>query len=409
MFSQSHSRVYKPVGLFPLSPTLDLSASTTLHLYQLPFFSASTMKFSAATLLVAASLGLAAPAPQQDASNSDFIYQLQASAQNNNFNQQLFTDGSNIYYGPQTQNVAANGQPLVAINVYMDNNGALQSTDNQNRFVSVGENNRMQMTDRQRGRWNMRNNRNNNNDVSLRFNDEQRFLACPVQNSGRDNNGQWNSGRSRSDSRSRAANRQDWNNRGNQQDDQVYQVYVNNAPCDNPVELSLNGQKRGRRNNRQNRNGRNRDRKQAREFSDENIEATIVLRVNGVTRQNAMYSPVFNQDGRMYTQMQRDNHDFSNLNGNNQFRLSQEGQIIDTRSQQYAQLGQNQQLSMTIDQNQGLLFTVDDSGSLQYNDKQFLACDAGNNGLYEVRPAGAGGAAAACANARAIVIQIEQQ
>ncbi|KAG5359739.1 hypothetical protein CJU90_5579 [Yarrowia sp. C11] len=387
------------------------------------------MKFSAATLLAAATLGLAAPAPQQDASNSDFIYQLQAAAQNNNFNQQLFTDGTNIYYGPNTQNVAAQGQPLVAINVFMDSNGNLKSSDNQNQYLSVGDNGRMQMSDRnQRGRWNM--NRQSNDDVSLRFNNEQKFLACPVQNYG--NNRNYN-GRSRSNSRSRnkreedksetAAARNDWNNNNNywnsnnnnwnqQQNNGVFQVYVNNAPCDNPVELFLNGQKQGRRNNqnyrndRYDRNGRNYARD---ESSAESADATIVLRVNGMTRQNAMYSPVFNQDGRMYTQMQRDDHQFANRYGNDMFRMSQDGQIIDTRSQQYAQLGQNQQLTMANNQNQGLLFTVDVNGNLQYNGNQFLACDAGNNGLYEVRPAGAEGAAASCTNAQAIVIQIDRQ
>ncbi|AOW07455.1 uncharacterized protein YALI1_F26757g [Yarrowia lipolytica] len=374
-------------------------------------FSASIMKFSTTTVIVAATLGLAAPAFQQDASNSDFIYQLQVSDKNNQFNQQLFTDGTNIYYGPRNQNTAPQGQNLVTITVFMDSNGNLQSIDNQNRYVSVGSNGRMQMSNQHRGRWNVQTNRNNNNDVSLRFDNNPKFLACPVQNynSGSRSRGkreESESAAARKDHQNNWNNNQNWNNQNGQKDNQVYQVYVNNAPCANPVELSLNGQKRGRRNQWNNRNNRN----VARDVSTETPEATIVLRVNGVTRQNAMYSPVFNQDGRMYTQMQRDNHHFSDdQHGNNMFRLSQDGQIIDTRSQQYARLGQNQQLSMTNNQNQGLLFTVDINGNLQYNGNQFLACDTGNNGLYEVRPAGAEGAAASCANAQAITIQIDQQ
>lgn len=411
------------------------------------------MKFSTATLIAAAGLVAAAPAPQQNAQNSDVIYQLQAATQNNQFNQQqLYTDGDNIYYGPQQQNVAANGQPLVAINVYMDNNGAMQSTDN-NRYVSVGDNGRMQMSDQRRhGRWNMQNNNNQDNqDVSLKFNNDQVFLACPVQNSNNNNNGGWGNqnnwnnrdrsrGRNKREESETAAarkDRQNWNNQNqgwNQQqnNNQVYQVYVNNAPCANPVQLSLNGQRRGRRNGRNNQKGRNNKRDTDDDEDDETndsddseeAQATIILRVNGNSNSgnsNQMYSPVFNQDGRMYTRMgqmdfqgQHQNNMFQNgmFQGhqmNNYMYQMHQGRLQDMQSRQYAQLGRNQQLSMTNNQNQGLLFTVDIMGNLQYNDNQFLACASGNDGLYEVRPTGAEGAAASCTNAQAIVIQIDRQ
>ncbi|KAG5360419.1 hypothetical protein CJU89_3484 [Yarrowia sp. B02] len=445
------------------------------------------MKFSIATVATFAALGLAQQSGNQmmqtgnqmqqsgnqmAAANyqwpvSDFMYRLQANREGNTAGPQvMYTDGQNVFLGTQQGHTSPNGQPLVEIMVFFDTHGNLdlsrsspqsQQLMQQNRFLSADQQGAMQLSSQASGKWEYSSRNGDMSDVALRFNQNQQFLACPVQQSrqqGQDQQRQQQSqqqqwaqderqnlqqqgqqrqnaqqqtqqqdnehqkrdvrqqqqddrqllqvrpGQQNQQTQQQQQNQQNQQQQNQQQQNQqqqnqqqqnqqlrnsdMYQVYINNAPCENPVKLSLNGQRQ---------NG------QA-HYSD------VILRVIAPSGE-IHYSPVYNQNGRLYASSeQRPGQEAHAMRS----QLSYQGQLIDTQTRQFATLGQNQQLALADADNVRMGqkgFSVNNQGYLNFNNLQFLACNAGNN-VWEIRPVGAEGASSGCPDGQTISIRVEQ-
>ncbi|KAG5368157.1 hypothetical protein CJU90_0348 [Yarrowia sp. C11] len=387
---------------------------------------------------------------------SDFMYRLQGTQEGNTATgpQVMYTDGQNIFFGTQQSHTSPNGQPLVELMVFFDTQGNLdlsrsspraQQMMQQNRFLSADQQGAMQLSSQASGKWEFssRNGNGDMSDVALRFNENQQFLACPVQQQrqqGQDQQRQQQTQQQQGQDQQRQqqTQQQQWaederqnlmqqgqQRQGNEQqkrdirqqqaqdqnlqqvrpqqqqqqqtqqqqtqqqgqqrqNSDMYQVFINNAPCENPIKLSLNGERQ---------NG------QA-HYSD------IILRVIAPSG-DIHYSPVYNQNGRLYASSeQRPGQQVNAMRS----QLSYQGQLVDTQSRQFATLGQNQQLALTDADNVHMGakgFSVNNQGYLNFNNLQFLACNAGNN-VWEIRPVGAEGAASGCSDGQTVSIRVEQ-
>lgn len=322
------------------------------------------MKFSVLTLSLA-SLSLAAPQHQhldnsRGLSNihdyawpqSDYTYQLSGHRDNRRYD--MTTDGRNMYLGSGE----LNGHRLHQVNVFIDVKGDVNidgSNHGKNRYVSVDAKNRLVPSNRANRRLNLHRNQDNYRNADLRYSDQNRFLACPV-------------------------------DAYNQNSANLHQVYVDSAPCANPITVNVNG---------------NLNRGYSR-YQDSR------LRIVGSNRQFFNDPNVYHNDGRLMLidnrqHQQTTNHQYQPWNG----QLSYRGQLVDDQGR-FVQLGNQASLRFTDRNNvrQGLTGFQFRNDRLTYQNQGFIACQTAN-GMWELRPTGVENAAQACNNPQYVEISME--
>ncbi|KAG5363051.1 hypothetical protein CJU89_2195 [Yarrowia sp. B02] len=327
------------------------------------------MKFSTTTVALAAALGLAAPARGDyygdsrysvsgiDQSlyqwpQSDYVYQM--AAQRDNRNIAMRTDGRNLYFGDARD---VNGSPLREVNVFVDVKGDLNIANdgtNSARYVGV-DNGRLALSTRRNNNLNFQ--RYGDDRVSWRYNDQQQFQACPVNQYG-----------------------QTYDISDNQRaSDHLHQVFAGQAPCSNPVTVNLNGA-------RQNGLARYQDSQ---------------LRI--IDNQRFQDSRIVQNDGRLLLVDNRNAGNFDQFRG----QLSYRGQLVDNQGR-FVQLGNQASMRFT-DRNQvrnGLTGFSYRDNRLTYQDQGFIACQV-ENGMWELRPTAVEAAAASCSNPQYVQISME--
>lgn len=334
------SYLYKPIATYHFTPYL------------------TTMKLT----LLFASLSLAAPQrnPNQRLTHSslnnyvwpqsDYTYQLSGHRDNHRYD--LTTDGRNMYLG--TGNV--NGAPLHQVNVFIDVNGDvnIDGSHHGHNFVSVDKNRLVPST---RANRNLNLQRGNNYQTTdLRYSNQNQFLACPVDSYG---------------------NAYDLHYDQNAQD-HIHQVYVDSAPCANPIAVNVNGNL----NQGYSRYQDSRMRVVGNRFTDSNV---------------------YQNDGRLMLIDNRQNNNYQPWNG----QISYRGQLVNNQGQ-FVQLGNQASMRFTDRNNvrQGLTGFQYRNNRLTYQNQGFIACQTAN-GMWDLRPTGAEGAAQACNNAQYVEISME--
>lgn len=410
-FEKRRTWINTPCESFSTPYQLFSSFTFTNFFNHLTSFQILKMIFSITTIVTFAALGLAQQQQTQAANYrwpvSDYMYRLQASQDGNTATgpQVMYTDGQNVLFGSQQNGASPSSQPLVEIMAFFDTHGNLdlsrssakaQRLMQENRYLAAGQQGAMQLTPEASGKWEYSSRDGDMSDVALRFNQNQQFLACPVQQRQQQTQQQqWAEGERQSlqqqgqDRQLQRAQPQQQNQQTQQQgqlqrNNDMYLVFIDNAPCQNPIKLSLSGERQ---------NG-------------QAHYADAILRVIAPSGQ-MHYSPVYNRNGRLYASSdQRPGQEVNAMRS----QLSYDGHLVDTRSRQFATLGQNQQLALTDADNIRMAakgFSVNNQGYLNFNDLQFLACNAGNN-VWEIRPLGAEGATSGCSDGQTVAIRMEQ-
>lgn len=328
------------------------------------------MKFSVLTLSLA-SLALAAPQHQhldnsRGLSNihdyawpqSDYTYQLSGHRDDRRYD--MTTDGRNMYLG----HGELNGHRLHQVNVYIDIKGDVNidgSNHGKNRYVSVDAKNRLVPSTRANRRLNLHRNQDNYRNADLRYSDQNRFLACPVDASGN----AYDMGYDQN-----AANH-------------LHQVYVDQAPCANPITVNVNG---------------NLNRGYSR-YQDSRLRIA--------NNQQFSNANIYNNEGRLMLidnrQQQTNNQYYQPWTG----QLSYRGQLVDNQGR-FVQLGNQASLRFTDRNNvrQGLTGFRYRNDRLTYQNQGFIACQYAN-GMWELRPTGVENAAQACNNPQYVEISME--
>ncbi|KAG5356176.1 hypothetical protein CJU89_5903 [Yarrowia sp. B02] len=308
------------------------------------------MKFSAFTLSLA-SLSLAAPQHQRfDNSRlvnvhdyawpqSDYTYQLAGHRDDRRYD--LTTDGRNMYLGHGSGEV--NGHRLHQVNVYIDVNGDvnIDGSRGKNRYVGV-HNNRLVPSTRAAYGLNLRRG-DNFRHADLRYANQNRFFACPMDNY-----------------------------------DALHQVYVDQAPCSNPLAVNVAG---------------NLNQGYAR-YQDSRLRV--------VDNQRFRDANVYHNDGRLML-IDDSRGNYNPWHG----QLSYRGQLVDTQGH-FVQLGNQASLRFTDRNNvrQGLTGFQYRNNRLTYQNQGFIACQLAN-GMWELRPTGVYHAAQACNNPQYVEISME--
>ncbi|KAG5355331.1 hypothetical protein CJU90_4370 [Yarrowia sp. C11] len=285
---------------------------------------------------------------------SDYVYQM--AAQRDNRNLAMRTDGRNLYFGDARN---FNGSPLRNVNVFVDIAGDLNivgSGSSSSRYVGVDDG-RLALSTNRRNNINFQ--RYGDDRVSWRYNDQQHFQACPVNQYGQ------------------PYDVSDYE----RSSDHLHQVYVGQAPCSNPVSVSLNGARQ---------NGLAR-------YQDSQLRIA--------NNQRFRDSRVVQNDGRL---MLVDQRNYAK-NYNNPFRgqLSYRGQLVDNQGR-FVQLGNHASMRFT-DRNQvrnGLTGFSYRNNRLTYQNQGFIACQV-ENGVWDLRPTAVEAAAAACNNPQYVEISME--
>ncbi|KAG5356836.1 hypothetical protein CKK34_6215 [Yarrowia sp. E02] len=327
------------------------------------------MKFSTSAIALVASLALAEQGEQYydngryslsglDQSmyqwpQSDYVYQM--AAQRDNRNMAMRTDGRNLYFGDARD---VNGSPLREVNVFVDIAGDLNiaGPDASARYVGVDDG-RLALSTRRNNNINFQ--RYGDDRVAWRYNDQQQFQACPVDQYGQHYD---------------VADYQ-------RSADHLHQVYAGRAPCSNPISVSLNGARQ---------NGLAR-------YQDSQLRIA--------NNQRFQDSRIVQNDGRL---MLIDSRNYA-ANNYDQFRgqLSYRGQLVDNQGR-FVQLGNQASMRFT-DRNQvrnGLMGFSYRNNRLTYQNQGFIACEV-QNGMWELRPTAVEAAAASCANPQYVEISME--
>lgn len=327
------------------------------------------MKFSTLTLSLA-SLSLAAPQfhhldnsralshvhdyawPQ-----SDYTYQLHGYRNDRRYD--MTTDGQNLYLGHGSTG-DVNGHRLHNVTVYIDVNGDVNidgTNYGKNRYVSV-DNNRLVPSTRANRKLNLHRDTDNWRNADLRYSDKNQFLACPVDSKGNAYDISYDQ----------------------QSHNHLHQVFVNNAPCANPIAVNVNG---------------NLNQGYSR-YQDSHLRV-----IDNNRFQNAN---VYHNDGRlMLIDDRQRSQNYHPWNG----QLSYRGQLVDNQGR-FVRLGNQASLQFT-DRNQvrqGLTGFQIRNNRLTYHNQGFIACQYAN-GMWELRPTGVENAAQACNNAQYVEIAME--